>query len=160
MTVKVLVRTIVECVSEITRIPVEEFYADNRRRYVSSARFAVFAVCTEYGHGLKEIGRQLGNRDHTSVLHGVRKAKLYEVERPGFRLLITALRKYVAKIADSPAIKVSPVSEDVVDKLMKAEPVRDERTQKEKFVYKGMIRGSERLAQAINNQGGYREMVR
>ena len=160
MAVKVMVRTIVECVSEITRIPVEEFYADNRRRHVSSARFAVFAVSTEYGHSLKDIGRQLGNRDHTSVMHGVRQSKVYEIERPGFRLLITALRKYVAKIADSAAVKVTPVSRDMVDSMMRDEPAVDERTQKEKFTYRGMVRGSERLAQALISQGGYKEVVR
>ena len=38
---------------------------------VSDARFILYAVLAFHGYSYQEIGRVIGNRDRTSVLHGI-----------------------------------------------------------------------------------------
>lgn len=42
---------------------------------------------------LPEIGRRLGNRDHTTILHGIRRAEAWIAENPEIRAKVAAIRK-------------------------------------------------------------------
>jgi hypothetical protein len=43
------------------------------QRQFAYPRFAVCALSHEAGHSMPAIGARLGNRDHTSILHGIRR---------------------------------------------------------------------------------------
>lgn len=84
-----------------TRIPYKAFIAacarsfyidvarvtSNRRdRKTCQARFACATLIKIHrGASMPEIGRRLGGRDHTTILHGLRKAKVLMVSDPVFR---------------------------------------------------------------------------
>ena len=156
MTNKVAVHSVVQCASNITRIPVEEFYLDNRRRYVAFARFAVFAVCSEQGHGMNEIARRMNGRDHTSIIHGVRRAEEFERTKAPFRLLMAALREGVARIGNAPRPRLVPAPRQIVEKMTRPAPAPHNKTGEELQAERNMIYGSRNLAIAVMSAGGYR----
>lgn len=47
----------------------------SRLRSIVELRNIYCVVAREMGYGLKEIGKSLGNRDHTTVIHNVRSCK-------------------------------------------------------------------------------------
>jgi chromosomal replication initiation ATPase DnaA len=64
---------ILEIVSEVANEPIEKIVSKSRKREVTYPRFAIMKLSREYTKdGLIKIGRLLGGRDHTSVLHGIR----------------------------------------------------------------------------------------
>lgn len=66
-------RHIVEDVAEKHGVSFETMKGDNRRKGVTAARFEVCArLYAETGMSLPQIGRLL-NKDHTTVLHGIRR---------------------------------------------------------------------------------------
>lgn len=59
------------------KISLPEIRGNQRSREVVAARFeAYYRLSTETKFSLPQIGRLLGGKDHTSVLHGIRKYKL------------------------------------------------------------------------------------
>ncbi len=65
---------------------------------VSDARFILFAVMAENGYEYREIGRAIGKRDRTTVLHGVtqlkKRCKLGNSEKRLNRALVEVNLKY------------------------------------------------------------------
>lgn len=156
MQTKVAVHQVVQCAANITLIPVEMFYSHSRLRHISLARFAIFAVSNELGHGMKEIGRRMNNRDHTSVMHGIRRAAEFEQTKPSFRMLIEALRQAVAQISNTPRPRLVPVSKPLIEKFLKKPAPVSDKTKEELKVERRMIAGSNKLARAVQIAGGYR----
>jgi chromosomal replication initiator protein len=70
------VRTIIETVSKVYVVMVQEMLGPRRAQALVDARHA--AIVLAYiitKHSLPVIGRAFGGRDHTTVLHAVRKYK-------------------------------------------------------------------------------------
>lgn len=62
-------------VSEVTQIPVNVLRSPRRHRDAVKARFVYYALARVYtSASLPQIGRAAGNRDHSTVLHGIRRA--------------------------------------------------------------------------------------
>jgi hypothetical protein len=140
------ISSIINCVSNMTLIPVEVFLNDNRLKYIARARFAICALAYEQGFSYAQIGRTLNGRDHTSIMHAVTRSKSLEENDVGFRLLITTARREIAnadKILLAPKV-VTPVPQS--EKPREPTPwVRDERRS-----VKDHKTGSSMLARAIN----------
>ena len=69
------VHTVIEAVSKVTSIPRHVLCSHRRLRYLLPARMAIYYI--SYKHTDKsfpQIGRAVGGRDHTTVLHGYHKA--------------------------------------------------------------------------------------
>lgn len=65
---------IIRQVAEEFGLTVDELKSPERTRRVAYPRFkAMYRLKTETELSLPAIGRRLGGRDHTTVLHGVRK---------------------------------------------------------------------------------------
>lgn len=65
---------ILKMVSRATDISTTEICSKRRTGAVVTTRQIVMYLCRHHTHhSLPEIGRRLGNRDHTTVLHGVRQ---------------------------------------------------------------------------------------
>lgn len=66
------VATIVECVSEVTGVPVADILSDRRAEELIRARHvAMWLARNRTGYSLPRIGRAIGGRDHTTVLNAV-----------------------------------------------------------------------------------------
>lgn len=67
---------IIKRVARHYRISVVEMCSHRRERHIARPRqVAMYLIKTLTLRSLPEIGRRLGGRDHTTVLHGVRKIK-------------------------------------------------------------------------------------
>lgn len=69
-----IVRRCAEHTADVTEIPIEEIRGQSRVRPVAWARQSVYYAAHMNGVSLSEIGKYF-NRDHTSVLHGIRAVK-------------------------------------------------------------------------------------
>lgn len=68
--------SIVHAVSEVTAIGSAELKSPRRRRDVVRARMIYYAVARQLtSHSLPTIGRAIGGRDHSSILHGIAKVE-------------------------------------------------------------------------------------
>lgn len=71
-----VVDAVTDAVSKITGVSVDGMMAHNRRVDLVYARHLVFYVCADvFFISLPKIGKRMGWRDHTTVLHGVRKMR-------------------------------------------------------------------------------------
>ena len=69
------------------------------RRHTDATRprFALYLLTDESGHyKLQQIGKRM-DRDHTSVLHGIRRAKELEASDPDFAVAIREARRALAR---------------------------------------------------------------
>lgn len=69
-----LMEEITQAVSEETGIPVEDIKSIKRTQDIARARQYCFYRARQHGFTLSQIANEF-NRDHTSVLHGVRRIK-------------------------------------------------------------------------------------
>jgi chromosomal replication initiator protein len=77
----------IERAAKAVGTPVDVLVGDNRARPLSHARWAVMLALWNAGWSTMRIGRALGNRDHTTVMHGLKKAReLREVDADFERL--------------------------------------------------------------------------
>ncbi|MDE0590436.1 hypothetical protein OU789_10905 [Halocynthiibacter sp. C4] len=69
-------REIIEAVAEYRGIPANDLRSTKRKRPVAHARQEAFFIAKKAtGLSLRQIGRHIGNRDHTTVLHGLAAVK-------------------------------------------------------------------------------------
>ncbi|MDH5178263.1 MAG: chromosomal replication initiator protein DnaA [Gammaproteobacteria bacterium] len=78
----VTIDNIQKTVAEYYKIRVAELHSKRRNRSIARPRQVAMALCKELtNHSLPEIGDAFGGRDHTTVLHAVKKiAELKETE--------------------------------------------------------------------------------
>lgn len=68
------IKEIIKEVSELTGVSVAEIKSNRRSKHIVRARFLIWwRARQETFYSLPEIGRRTGGKDHTTVLHGVRK---------------------------------------------------------------------------------------
>ena len=80
--------------ARLSHLSLAALLSSRRDRDVARVRFAVMLVARDLNYSLPDIGRRLGGRDHTTVLHGVRRAvELLEGEDVTFAHLVASLRK-------------------------------------------------------------------
>jgi|GEM_PF-2228651 len=73
---RILARDIMGFVSWHTGIPLDDILQSSRAVPLTIARFkAAYLLKRERKPSLPQIGRMLGGRDHTTVLHGIRRAE-------------------------------------------------------------------------------------
>ncbi|MES2987653.1 MAG: helix-turn-helix domain-containing protein [Pseudomonadota bacterium] len=86
-----LVRDIVRRVAYETGLTFAELIGACRSKRMARARFAVMWLASRHaGKSTTDIGRALC-RDHTTVIHGLIRAKEYRASDPAFRLLTDKL---------------------------------------------------------------------
>jgi chromosomal replication initiation ATPase DnaA len=73
-------REAVHIVSDATGIPPVVILSKERTREVARARHAAMAICRDRGMSLHAIGKAF-NRDHTSVLNGLRRVQQWKESR-------------------------------------------------------------------------------
>ena len=94
-----LLADIKAAVCEVCQVPPLELESPRRWRQASEARHIFMFVARHYtARSLPYIGKTLGNRDHTTVLHGIR---CVSADRPRFEARVMAV---VAKIGLDSAV--------------------------------------------------------
>jgi chromosomal replication initiation ATPase DnaA len=74
----------ISAVSAATGIPGNTLLSPTRTAHVARARHVAMAICRAKGMSLSEIGRAF-NRDHTSVLNGLRRVQQWKEAQNGQR---------------------------------------------------------------------------
>lgn len=77
-------RHIVDEVCAKHNMSFEQLCGDSRKAPIIAARHeAFYRLSVELGMSLPKIGRRLGGKDHSTVLHGIRKHKLRYIDNVG-----------------------------------------------------------------------------
>lgn len=93
-------RTLVDRVASDTDVQRAALVGPGRSAPVVRARFAiVWLARTALDASLSDIGRQLGNRDHTTILHAERRAVAFRASDPAFRDLTDRLHAAISGAA-------------------------------------------------------------
>ncbi|TFF20516.1 hypothetical protein E3C22_16535 [Jiella endophytica] len=92
------IRTIAEAVAEIRHITFADLVSDRRHRELIGPRHeAMYLAKTLTPASLPAIGRRLGGRDHTTVLHAVRKIEDRIAREAGYGDEIEAMGAAISK---------------------------------------------------------------
>lgn len=91
-----LVRRLLRRAEQLTGLPKGDLALRNHARTHCWARFAVMKVAHEHGRGASLIGKCIG-LDHSSVIHGLKRAGQLEHCDSDFSDLLTLLRREVAQ---------------------------------------------------------------
>ena len=75
-----LVQDLIDETARIFSLKSAEITGPSRQSYVARARFALCAALRERGASYPQIGKWLGGRDHTTIIHAVERAR-YIAER-------------------------------------------------------------------------------
>ena len=71
---QITIRQIKMAVSEVTKVSIQDIEGQYRPRRITDARQLAFYFCRKHTiHSLPLIGKHFGNKDHSTVLHGIRK---------------------------------------------------------------------------------------
>ena len=87
------IRLIIECVSGAFGVSARDIVSPRRSAECLQARWAVYLLARELTtKSYPAIGRAIGDRDHSTVLEGVRRAQKCAEESEAFRELVAASR--------------------------------------------------------------------
>ncbi len=96
----VTVRTILSATAELFSFSVEQITGGSRRRpLVDSRQIAMYVTRNMTDLSYPEIGRAFGDRDHTTVIHAVRKIEHHMTERKEIFDKVQELQKQVREIS-------------------------------------------------------------
>ena len=85
---------VLDAVSDAFRVSLQELSGRSRKREISTPRqVAMYLLREETGASLVDIGRTLGGRDHTTVLHGIEKIERELEADTQLRAQVMAIRE-------------------------------------------------------------------
>ena len=88
---------ILEAVAQVTNVPVDALISKRREKQVAYARHLAMYLLRGVSHqSYAQIGRILGGRDHTTVLHGFRRIEKLLEHDPDVRRDLTEIRAAIA----------------------------------------------------------------
>ncbi len=87
------IHRLVERAAQLTGLEISDLYSPCRQRHLSWVRFMVMLVANECGRSTTTIARGLGGLDHTSVMHGIKRAPSIADENPEYAELLKLLRR-------------------------------------------------------------------
>ena len=96
----VTVKSILKATSEVFNFTLDQIISGSRRRPLVDARqIAMYVTRNMTDLSYPEIGRAFGNRDHTTVIHAVRKIEHHMTERKEIFDRVQDLQKRVGEIS-------------------------------------------------------------
>ena len=103
---------VIKAAAEVYRVPTDYILADRRATDVVTARHvAMYVAYVLTFSSTTMIGRSFGNRDHTTVLHAVRKiSRWVEEGREGIVEQVSDVKERAAKKAATRGMEHAPVS--------------------------------------------------
>ncbi len=92
-----LPNVVLETVAQCTNVPVEALTSSRREKQVTYARHLAMYLLRDVSHqSYAQIGRLLGGRDHTTVLHGFRRIEKLLDSDPDVRRSLLEIRAAIA----------------------------------------------------------------
>lgn len=92
----VTIETIIEEVSRVFDVTVADIYTDRRSQPLSTARqAAMYCIREATRMSYEEIGKEFGNRDHTTVIYSVQKIERLMKSQPDFKAKIEDILKNI-----------------------------------------------------------------
>ena len=89
---RTMAETLIQEASDATGISGARLRGGERSKRIAITRFAIIWTLREYsGMSLPEIGKTLGGRDHTTVMHACRRARALRETDPEFLALCDRL---------------------------------------------------------------------
>ena len=86
---------IIEVVSEHFQIPLYQMISKNRSNEIARPRQIAMYLCkTMTSDSLDVIGQLLGGRDHSTIIHGIKKVTKDYEENDSTRTLIETIKKH------------------------------------------------------------------
>ena len=68
----ITIQEITEIVCKVTQTPMDLIISPSRKTELVSARFIIMKIALAHKHTLSSVGKFLCNRDHTTVINGIR----------------------------------------------------------------------------------------
>lgn len=90
---------IVTRASELFQVHPRDLLGGYRFQFVTRARFAIYLALRRRGWSYEQIGKFLG-RDHSSVIHGVKRAEYMVEKDAAFAAKVTELQNITVRVAD------------------------------------------------------------
>lgn len=98
--------SILDAVSERFAISQDQIMGDCRVHELVVARFAFFYTANKlFGYSTPRVGKFLNNRDHTTIINGVKKAKLRLTRDKNYRENIEIVEKRAREIGEQKRIE-------------------------------------------------------
>jgi chromosomal replication initiator protein len=96
---RVSAKQVVAQVADYYQIKTSDIYGDRRIKNLAFARqIVMYLLRKEVQLPLKEVGRVLGGRDHSTILHGQDKISKLLPESERLRIDITSIRKKLYQV--------------------------------------------------------------
>lgn len=93
-----LIMVVSEEVAKYCHLSIKDLTSSSRKQQLAYARhLAMYLLRTEYGIGLEEIGDSFGQRDHSSVSHGVDKIESMLQDNNMAKMDVENIKKNIAK---------------------------------------------------------------
>ncbi len=144
------VAQIIDCAARLSGIPADEIAGPSRKADVTPIRFAVCQVAMEHGHSSTHIGGRLGQRDHTTVLSGCKRALHKERADNDFCRFINGLRRAASQ--ERPTLLAAPATikaPDRVPHIKKVTLATGEEGDNGHRFHDGIAKGSAALLKAL-----------
>lgn len=154
---KARIADILKVAAVMSNMPVATIIGPRRTRHIMRVRQACYVVSRRMGHSLPQIGERIGDRDHSSVVHGIEAAGVFAERDPEFRQFIEDLEAHTLEVQANlaaanrkqdraPRLVVLPKAPQG---LARNDFRSDEQPDKWQHFGDNMIAGSERLRAAI-----------
>lgn len=89
-------------VAKYWNLTLDDLRGTSRRWHISHPRFIAMAIAYRYcGMSLEAIGEKFGGRDHTTVLHGVRRISELRQADQHFHAQVCEIERELGLIADA-----------------------------------------------------------
>jgi len=122
----VTIQRIVVAVANFYKFSPADLLAPNRKREIVRIRqIAIYLAKTITNRSLPDIGRRIGGKDHTTVLHAIRKIEALLAREPWLAAEIDEIRRLLtsgatsAVIVDRPRLDTASGREDREERKMK-----------------------------------------
>lgn len=79
-------------------VSVDDLTGDSRQFPLVRYRHVAMAAARSFGHSFPVIGRAFGGRDHTTVIHGVRKVEANERMRHQAKMIAEAVQNTAGRM--------------------------------------------------------------
>lgn len=85
------VQRIIRHAARLSSVPISKIAGETRSQHVCWVRWAVIWAARHQGHSYPRIAKQLGKRDHSTIMHGFQRAEELRQSDPVFKALCDEL---------------------------------------------------------------------
>lgn len=115
------VADIVAVAARMADLPPGAITGQSRETQLTRARQACYVVAYRCGHSLSQVGRLMGGRDHSTIIHGLKAAAVYAERDPAYGEFIEKLESDVLSLPSEEPVEPVVVNA-IPDKIELPDP--------------------------------------